>query len=402
MEADRLRRAQVAAYLAECTLFLFTFPLQLRNLFVRLQEGRYKGVFLRRLWGTAPGIPGSTLLIASGIGETHQAATVAPRLASEVRVLSQLSCNVGSLPLGMDHAPFKWPIGALLTLRRQKPKLILFVGNVSDVHLAFWARAKGIPCALIHTSMHPSEMTKPKTKKRLRFSLMDRAFVQSADQIGILDSFGLASSRVLVTGPQLRIGETQNAFELREKWHRILDARPGEQFIVAGSTHEADEAVILVAIQALWKIHPSVRLLIAPRRLDRPGGFDSVLKDHQVEFACRTKGITFKDQIIALDTMGELQEVYSVADLVLVGGTFSPKIGGHTFAQALEWDVWFTCGPHFKQHASTADELVSRGLLTVCQNSTELAEAWHKQLQGTPKIDLMDQSIAQIAGFLKG
>lgn len=391
--------------IAEAGLFVLASPLHLRNLFVRLREGRYRGIFAQRLWGLATAEPGSTLLIASGLGETHQAILLKAGLPGKVKILSQLSRtfkDLADMPGDMDYAPFKWPLGAILTLKRQRPKCLVFVGVISDIHLAVWAKVFRIPILLIHTNLSNRRREKREARLlgKLRFRMADQIAIRSEDQIERLVKTGVARGRISLVGPQLRLGHVKDPDAIRSKWQTILATDNDTPVIVAGSTHPLDEEVVLPAIVKLWKENPDVRLVLAPRRLGRPEGATSVLERLGLSYALRSKGITSDDRLILLDSVGELSEVYSVASVVFVGGTFVPQNGGHSFAEALEWDVWFTCGPGYGHQAATANELTSRGLLQVCQTSDELAEAWRQQLEHQPTIDLWDQSMAKIAALL--
>jgi len=92
--------------------------------------------------------------------------------------------------------------------------------------------------------------------------------------------------------------------------------------IVAGSTGPGEEKLLLDA-----KL-PGVQLLLVPRKPER---FDEVaaLDPRMIR---RTKPETRnpKPETFLLDTMGELRKAYALADVVIVGRTFSPteKMGG--------------------------------------------------------------------------
>lgn len=406
LEAGRIRARDVSAYLGECLLFLLLLPLHLRNLAVRQREGRYQGVFWHRLFGGSPGVTGSILFIASGIGETRQADVLAARFSGHVRILSQLSKSFADLKDvsgNSAYAPFKWPIGALLALRRQRPAKLVFVGNVSDVHLAFWARMMRIPVAVIHTSLSVEEaQRRRKFLARLRFRLADLFAVRSEEQVHILRQLGVPHDAVHVVGPQLRLGLISDRKAIRDQWMRVLDFTDRDLVIVAGSTHPEDERIVIHAAQLLWQTHPNVKIIIAPRRLDREGGHLSVLQETGVHFALRSKGPCADSRVVVLDTIGELSEVYSIANLVFVGGTFDSRIGGHSFAEALEWDVWFTSGPALEHQLAITHELQRRDLLEVCRDSEELSRAWRLQLEKAPVINLTDQSIEKIKTLITG
>ncbi|MBL8060560.1 MAG: hypothetical protein JNK63_07600 [Chthonomonas sp.] len=397
----------MVVYLSECLFFVLTSPLHLRNFVIRSREGRYRGVFWLRFFGLTPGKRGVITFIASGMGETMQSTVYAPRVPGETQILSQLSrtfAHLDDLPQDIKCAPFKWPLGAIILLLRLRPSRLVFVGNVSDIHLAFWGRLLGIPIILIHTSLDEYDVVRreKRARSRLRFHLLDKALVRCEDQIALLARFGVPSEWIQIIGPQLRMGIKVDREAIQDKWRRTLALSATDQVIVAGSTWGNDEEVVIDAILRLWDTDPAVKLILAPRRLDREVNATETLSRLGIPFALRSTGVASSDRLIVLNTMGELAEVYSVASAVFVGGTFSHAIGGHSFSEAIEWDVWFTSGPDTSHQTAIVTELQTRGLLTVCRGADSLSSAWKRQLEHPPEIDLVDRSIEKIVAAITG
>ena len=116
----------------------------------------------------------------------------------------------------------------------------------------------------------------------------------------------------------------------------------GEPIVICGSTGPGEEEVLLAAYEQLRILHPSLRLVIVPRKPER---FDEVARwiveerDYHVvrrsrpselqrTAATRVHGIHPDDAaairqsaVILGDTMGELRKFYSLADIVIVGRT---------------------------------------------------------------------------------
>lgn len=131
--------------------------------------------------------------------------------------------------------------------------------------------------------------------------------------------------------------------ESKEIRHRLNLSR-GEAVVVAGSTHEGEESVFL---SALKELRGRFRLIIVPRHPER---FDRVAQLIE-EMGFKTKRFSLNesfqesDDIFLLDTIGQLNRFYSIADIAFVGGTLA-DIGGHNLAEPCASRVPVVCGPH--------------------------------------------------------
>ena len=108
------------------------------------------------------------------------------------------------------------------------------------------------------------------------------------------------------------------------------------RIMIAGSTHRGEEELVLAAFKAVREKDPGVRLIIAPRE---------VLRTMEVEHLCRKAGFTVTtrkelqkgsaargEDIVILDTVGELGRVYGLGDVIYIGGSLVPH-GGHNILE---------------------------------------------------------------------
>ena len=107
------------------------------------------------------------------------------------------------------------------------------------------------------------------------------------------------------------------------------------RIMIAGSTHRGEEELVLNAFAAVRAKDPHVRLIIAPRE---------VLRTMEVEHLCRKAGFTVNtrknlqkgaeggEDIVILDTVGELGRVYGLGDVIYIGGSLVPH-GGHNILE---------------------------------------------------------------------
>ncbi len=128
---------------------------------------------------------------------------------------------------------------------------------------------------------------------------------------------------------------------------RLIPA--GRTVIVAGSTHAPEERHILEACRSLWP--EALFLVIAPRDIDRGEEIRELCVAHGLTAARfgearagQSAAGTSCDALV-VNTMGELPYLYECADMVIMGGSFSPEVGGHNFLEPLYFGKPVIAGP---------------------------------------------------------
>ena len=117
------------------------------------------------------------------------------------------------------------------------------------------------------------------------------------------------------------------------------------RIIIAGSTHKGEDEIVLSAFTKLKKEFPDIKLLLAPRHLTRLDEVKSLTQKTGLKFGQRSIGNTFENnEIIILDTMGELSKMYQICDFAFIGGSFN-KTGGHNPLEAIVYDKPAISGP---------------------------------------------------------
>ncbi|MGE5279381.1 MAG: 3-deoxy-D-manno-octulosonic acid transferase [Deltaproteobacteria bacterium] len=115
---------------------------------------------------------------------------------------------------------------------------------------------------------------------------------------------------------------------------------------IAGSTHDNEEEAVLKIYKSLRKDFPRLRLLIAPRHLERLDrirrairleGFDSLLLSRAASAQ--------QSAVLLLDTIGDLSATYRFGAIVFVGGSLVPK-GGHNPIEPAVYGKAILFGPH--------------------------------------------------------
>ena len=100
-----------------------------------------------------------------------------------------------------------------------------------------------------------------------------------------------------------------------------------------------------------------------------------------MKFGLRSKNDTFKDnEIIILDTLGELGKMYAICDFAFIGGSFN-KTGGHNPLEAVVYDKPAITGPSIHNFRDIYWLLSQTAAGKIVQNGEELT-AYMKKLLG--------------------
>jgi 3-deoxy-D-manno-octulosonic-acid transferase len=137
----------------------------------------------------------------------------------------------------------------------------------------------------------------------------------------------------------------------------------GERLWVCGSTHEGEEGPLLDVYARLRQEFPGLRLLIAPRYVERAERIVQMARDRSLAARLRSqKGGS--EAVIVLDTIGELVRAYTLATVVFVGGSFGRR-GGQNVLEPAACGKPVLFGPRMENFVDSVQVLLGRGGLQV-------------------------------------
>lgn len=144
------------------------------------------------------------------------------------------------------------------------------------------------------------------------------------------------------------------------------------KFLLAGSTHPPEETLLANILFALRPRFPALRLLIAPRHVERTNAIAAEFLAAGLRVARRSlldPNFTLLEEpdVLLLDTTGELPDWYPLADVAFVGKSLSDEItGGQNPAEPIAAGVPTVCGPHMENFADLmASLLAAEGIIQV-------------------------------------
>lgn len=134
-------------------------------------------------------------------------------------------------------------------------------------------------------------------------------------------------------------------FDVKRVNADIKIGKGSNRIIIAGSTHKGEDEIILSAFTKLKKDFPDIKLIIAPRHLTRLNEVKKLAEKTHLTCGQRSLDDTFENnEIIILDTMGELSKMYQICDFAFIGGSFN-NTGGHNPLEATVYNKPTISGP---------------------------------------------------------
>ncbi len=231
-------------------------------------------------------------------------------------------------------------------------------------------------------------------------------------------SLGVPPQVVYVTG-DLKFHQLSTPVEAegeRLGWElRIPDGNP---VLIAGSTHEGEEGMVLGLFKELKVDFPRLILILAPRHLQRIPRVEKLLESQGVRWLKRTMIDDERrpEEVILLDTIGELAAIYGLGTAIFVGGSFC-KVGGHNVLEVLAHGRGVVFGPHMENFSEVAHLIVEKGAGVQARTPAELMEALRRfiddphfrQETGDRGLSLLregrgalERTMEVVGGFLKG
>ena len=324
------------------------------------------------------------------------------------------------------YFPFDWKSTVRRTLRRIDPAIVLLVET--EIWFNFIREASKYHTKLVIINGRLSERSFERfgyiTKLMHRvLSYIDLALMQDKADATRIMALGLRGSRVRVTGNikfdhQLTSRDSDVTAELRQRFNLRSEA----PLVVAASTHEPEERILLEAFKQVWKSFPDrlPRLLIAPRHPDRFPAVADMINRSGFNWVRRTEKESARDhgaEVILLDTIGELRSVYPLAEIVFVGGSLIPHGGQSIFEPAAAGSVIVT-GPYTGNFAAAVTEFRARDAIIQLPVLSEekyageltsvffslLADPSRRTLLGTHAREVMENNggaVFRTLGYLK-
>jgi 3-deoxy-D-manno-octulosonic-acid transferase len=307
---------------------------------------------------------------AVSVGEVLAISRVAEELKAQLpgwRIVVSTTTDTGQRlarqRFGEDNVfylPLDLPFAVRPFLQALSPKLLVLAESEFWPNLLRWARLSGAGVAVVNARVSDRSLPGYLRFRRLLRRVMqnvDLLLAQSEEDARRLVQIGAPAERVQVSG-NLKfeakvpaksdiVGQIRNAIQREE----IL------LVIVAGSTLEGEDAMLLEMFRTVARRHPGVLLVLAPRHPERFGAVAALLAASGLPFRRRTEwdgSSPIAGGVLLLDTIGELASLYEFADVAFIGGSLVAR-GGHNVVEAAQFGRAILVGPHTENFRDIID-----------------------------------------------
>ncbi|MEW6264674.1 MAG: 3-deoxy-D-manno-octulosonic acid transferase [Thermodesulfobacteriota bacterium] len=344
-----------------------------------LVQGKYLWSLTARLGWSRPLLPakGATRIWihALSLGEVLSSVEMVKRLAAEGHDLC-LSTTTRSgfeavrrrlnlFPL--TPLPLDFPRSVRRTIEALSPDLFVLVETDIWPNLLAGLKRAGVPSVLAGARVSPRSLAGYRRLGRFwgrvlnHFSLIGCQSDLDRDRMLAL---GAGFEKLVVTGslkfdqPRPETGPEVRARLLAQT------GLPEGRWLVAGSTHDGEEDVLLDVFESLLPGFPDLRLLLAPRDQDRFGAVWRLIDKRGLPAGRRGAFPSGREvRVFLLDSLGELDLFYELARVVFVGKSLPGKGegGGHNLIEPAARGKPVLFGPRMHNFPEIARLLAESG-----------------------------------------
>ena len=277
-----------------------------------------------------------------------------------------------------QYIPIDIPFFINIFLDKWNPNILILLETEIWPNIIYQCKKRGIYTALVNARLSI------KSKDNYsRFSSLIRPAIESLDII--LAQFESDKKRFLELANPKEINICGNlkfdqdvpseleeiSKTIRKDWS--IDGE-NRYTLIAASTHEGEEVIVLEAFKNLIKKHPHALLILVPRHLERFEKVKKIVRDSGLRMASRSKKteVVPKTQVLLGDTIGELNFLYSLADIAFVGGSLIDH-GGQNLLEPSAQSLPLLSGPSLRNFSDISDQLIDKGCLEIVHNSEQLS-----------------------------
>ena len=362
---------------------------------LQLLKRKYRNDISERT-GRVENIPDNPVWIhAVSVGEVQSASSLIRRIKSR----SPYPCVISTVtPTGREmahkllsgivdriiYSPFDSRKFVSRALDSIKPVIYITMETELWPEILTQLKARNIPSFLANGRLSEKSFGRLKRTKffwRGILNCLAKLMVRFNDDKEKFLALGVPSEKIIVTGDckvDTLLDRRKNTGPEKWGWLKKGDA----PLFTAGSTHAGEDEIVISAFRTARRKFPSARLAIVPRHPERAlMTIASALpyEDVRAELLSRIDPEHNDADIIVVDRIGVLFDLYAASDAVFIGGSLVQKGGQNPFEPAL-FGLPAVHGPCMTDFPDT-ERMDSMGAAVCVHNDSELARAWCECLE---------------------
>ncbi len=343
-------------------------------------------VGIRERLGASPEAERKTLWIhAVSVGEVRAVSPMVDLLSAKLNGKENIFLSTvtvtgqGTAQRECGHVSriFYFPLDLYVPVQRSldRARPTIFVTTETEIwpNFLYACFARGIPVLMVNGRISDRSFSRYKLFRWFfrPFLRNVSSFLMQSEEDGkrIID-LGAPPDRVRVTG-NMKYDMVPKPVDLPD---RVRNWAAEFFVLVAGSTHEGEEEILLDAL--CDDRLADMRLALVPRHPERFESVARFLEDRAMAFNRYSESsAVFEDsaRIFLVDAMGVLDAFYSLADAAFVGGSLVP-VGGHNLLEPAMQGVPVLTGPYLSNFRDIAKTLVDAGGCEIVSDAVQMTD----------------------------
>jgi 3-deoxy-D-manno-octulosonic-acid transferase len=279
------------------------------------------------------------------------------------------------------YFPFDWTFIVKRTLNLVRPRLFVMMETEIWPNLLRVCRKRGIKTVVINGRISSRSFPRYRLVRpffRRVLADVDRFCMQSDESARRLIDLGADPARVSVSGSlkfdSLEAPQATAHGKPRERVLRFFRISPNRTVVVAGSTMKGEEAAVLRAFARIKATQHGALAVLAPRAPERFGEVERLAREAGFVTIRRSElpiDAEPRADVVVLDSIGELAQLYQIATAVFVGGSLVDH-GGHNILEPAIFGKPVVFGPHMQNFKEIADAFLTHDAAIRVQSDREL------------------------------
>ena len=340
-------------FLYNCFILILLPAMAVRIVFKSFKDNDYRKYFSHRLgiYKDIKSLNKSIWFHAVSLGEVISS----KRIVSDLLKNNEVILTV-STPTGLREA--KKIYGDNLTVVYSPWDLIFFVAK-------FFKKFNPVALIIFETEIWPSmiylssknnipiilsnarlSQTSFKSYMRFKFFILDTLnnfsliLAQSDKHLDRFRKMGIPSNKIK------KVGSVK--FDIKIQQNESI--KRFDNLILAASTHVGEDEIIAETFTKLKKEFDNLKLVVVPRHPERSKRIQKIFKENSInsEISSTLPGEFIYNDVVIINSVGMLNELYRIATISFVGGSLFKKYGGHNVVEPAINKCSFIVGPFMK------------------------------------------------------
>lgn len=328
---------------------------------------------------------------ALSVGEVLSSVPLVKKLAEKIgrqsvvfSASTKTGFDIACEKLGNDtNTVFYFPYDFLFSINRvlktMRPRMVVIVETDIWPNFLFKMQKNNIPVLLVNARLSDRSFSGYRrigAFARTVFSRFSHVCAQTGKDAHRFHQLGLEYMNISITG-NIKFDQPVDA-QPAKKLDRLIQfvhSHDYSKIIVAGSTHEGEEPVLVRAFLEIRHRLKNVLLILVPRDPNRCDIVSQICVGFKLDTQRLSKLEALSDlppfDVIIVDSIGVLRFIYRISDIAFIGGSLSAD-RGHNPLEAAAFSKPILFGPNMQDFQSIADQLIASGGAVRVHNADEL------------------------------